>query len=196
VSGGLVTIDYVAAGAPLDAAGLATVRTPSGEVEIVPLQRTSSSQFSGRVRVAEPGAYWVAVTVDQAGEIIASGSSGAVSSYADEFAFRAPDPSFATELAAVTGGRVDPDASAVFEKAPVTGKARQAIWPWLAGLALILFLVDVALRRLVFAGAVTDRSVQRAGEDLAVDVGDLPGAPPLVTESETVGRLLQRKRKT
>ena len=193
VSGGVASIEFDAGDVPLDAAGLATVRTPTGEVEVVPLRRTSSSVFSGQARVSEPGAYWVAVSIDEGGQTVASGSSGAVSSYSEEYAFRDPDPSFAADLAATTGGRVEPSPDSVFDRAPVTGRSRQAIWPWLAGVALLLFLADVALRRLVLTGAVTNRSARRAGEEPVVDD---PIADAHVTESETVGQLLQRKRKT
>jgi hypothetical protein len=194
VSGGLLQIEYDGGDVPLDAAGVASVRTPDGEILTVPLRRTSGSEFAGEVRVGEPGAYWVAVSVDHDGQTLVSGSSGAVSSYADEFSFREPDPRIAETVTSLTGGRVDPAPEAAFEKAPVTGKARRAIWPWLAGLALLLFLVDVAMRRLVFTDAVTIRSAERAGEEPPEE--ELPPPPEPVVETETVGRLLDRKHKS
>lgn len=191
VSGGLLSIGYQAGDVPLDAAAVATVRSPDGDVQMVPLRRTGGSEFTGLVRVSDSGAYWVAVSVEDAGTTLASGSSGAVSSYAEEFSFRDPDQRLASDLAALTGGRVNPEAAAVFDPAPVTGKARRVIWPWLAGVALLLFMADVTLRRLVLTGAVTRRSALRAGEQ-----EEEPPEPvePLV-ERETVGRLLERKRK-
>ncbi len=72
-----------------------------------------------------------------------------VAPYPDEFAFRPPDPTLGADLADLTGGRVDPDPSVIYEAAPSRGDAGLALWPWLTGLALALFLVDVALRRLV-----------------------------------------------
>ena len=191
VSGGLLSIGYEVGDVPLDAAAVATVRSPDGDVQMVPLRRTSGSEFTGLVRVSDSGAYWVAVSVENAGTTLASGSSGAVSSYAEEFSFRDPDERLGSDIAALTGGRVNPDAAAVFDPAPVTGKARRVIWPWLAGAALLLFMTDVTLRRLVLTGAVTRRSVQRAGEPEE----EAPEPVEPLVERETVGRLLQRKRK-
>ena len=193
VSGGLLSIAYEAGDVPLDAAAVATVRSPNGEVRLVPLRRTSGSEFTGQVRVSESGAYWVAVAVEDAGATVASGSSGAVSSFAEEFAFREPDQPMMSDIAALTGGRFDPAMASVFDAAPVTGKARRVVWPWLAGAALLLFMTDVALRRLVLAGAVTSRSARRAGEQ-PIEAEEAPSLP--IAEKETLERLLQRKRKT
>ncbi len=194
VDAGRLTIGFQAGDVPLDAAGIATVRTPDGDVEVVPLQRVSSTEFTGQTGLTEPGAYWVAVSVEQDGQALASGSSGAVSSYSDEYAFREPAPGFVESLASITGGRVDPKPADVFDRAPVTGSAHQSIWPWLAGLGLALFLADVALRRLVLTGAVTVRSAHKAGEEPVVDE-PLPTTESHVTSSDTMTRLLQRKRK-
>lgn len=195
ISGGQLTISFDAGDVPLDAAGVATVRSPDGDVRVIPLQRTASTEFSGTTRVSGSGAYWVAVSVDDSGQTLMSGSSGAVSSYSDEFSFREPDPGFADALAAATGGRVDPEPAAVFDRAPVTGKTHQSIWPWLAGLGMMLFLADVTLRRLVLTGAVTARSARRAGEELVVDEPVEAAEPPIPT-SETMTKLLERKRKS
>jgi Mg-chelatase subunit ChlD len=193
VSGGLLTITYDAGDVPLDAAAVATVRSPDGDVEVVPLNRTSVTEFRGQVRVSDSGAYWVAVAVEDSGATVASGSSGAVSSYAEEFAFRDPDGGLLADIASLPGGRLDPDMGSVFDPAPVTGKARRVVWPWLAAAALAFFMADVTLRRLVLAGAVTSRSAQRAGEEPIDD--ELPEPPEPIAERETVGRLLQRKQK-
>ncbi len=192
VSGGLLSISYAAGDVPLDAAAVATVRSPNGDVQLVPLRRSSGSEFTGQVRVSESGAYWVAVAVEDAGATVASGSSGAVSSFAEEFSFREPDQPMMSDLATLTGGRFDPPMSAVFDAAPVTGKARRVVWPWLAAAALLLFMTDVALRRLVLVGAVTGRSARRAGEE-PVEADEVPVEP--IAGKETLDRLLQRKRK-
>jgi len=196
VSGGLLTVEYDAGDVPLDAAAVATVRSPDGDVQLVPLRRTSSTEFSGQVRVSDSGAYWVAVAVEDAGVTVASGSSGAVSSYAEEFAFREPDEPLMSDIASLTGGRISPAMASVFDAAPVTGKARRVVWPWLAAAALLLFMADVTLRRLVLAGAVTGRSARKAGEQPVEDEEPPELHPGPLAEQETLGRLLQRKRKT
>lgn len=82
----------------------------------------------------------------------------------------------------------------MFDSAPVTGKARRVVWPWLAGAALLLFMADITLRRLVLTGAVTRRSAQRAGEQ-PIEEEAAPAVPEPMAEREAIGRLLQRKQK-
>lgn len=198
VRGGSLGVSYTVEDVPLTATASATVRSPNGEVSVVPLARTAENEFSGQVDAGVLGAYWVAVSVFDDGAMIASGSSGAVSSYSDEFAFREPDPTLAADLAELSGGRVDPDAASVFDPAAVLGRAITPIWRWLAMAALALFLIDVTLRRLVI--------FQDAGAEYAADPGgprrrraefveDDAAAEPAGPSTETLGRLLDRRRR-
>ncbi len=147
-SGGRLTVEYEAE-APAGATAVARVQGPAGAVTALPLQRTGPDTFAGDLQVEDQGAYWVAVSVESGAGIHASGSAGAVVSFPAEYAFADPDPSLAGDLAALTGGRVGPEPAAAFDPVPALGRSRWVMWPWLAALALGLFLVDVALRRLV-----------------------------------------------
>ncbi|HSL26913.1 MAG TPA: hypothetical protein VLA54_11585, partial [Acidimicrobiia bacterium] len=153
---------------------------------------------------AGAGAYWVSVTVDNPDGSQVSSSSGAVSAYEEEFAFREPDPTLGSDLAALTGGRLDPVPQAVFDPAPVRGRAEVSIWPWLAAAALVLFLIDVALRRLVISagdseawreGLTTARTRERRRIERKIEEAAASGSPPpLLSESPTLERLMRRKR--
>lgn len=183
---------------------VARVRIPGGETVSVPLTRTGVDTFEGVTRAAAAGAYWAAVTVDTGDGAAYTSGSGAVSSYQEEFAFREPDPTLGADLAAVTGGRLDPPPADLFLPAPVKGRAEQPIWPWLVGIALALFLTDVALRRLVLAegdaaewrrGATSERrrEVVRVAEvaERRREAGDSSGE--VASDSETLQRLMRRK---
>lgn len=205
VEGGELAVHLEVQGLDVDATATARVRTPSGDVAVVPLARVAENVFEGATRAASPGAYWVAVTVANPDGSLLTSSSGAVSSYEEEFAFREPDPSLGTDVAAAGGGRFNPEPGAVFDPAPSQGKARVGIWPWLAGLALALFLVDVALRRLVLVAGdaavwkegFTTRSVRerRRREEKVAEAEARGQAPPPLSDSETLERLLRRKRR-
>ncbi|MDH3303518.1 MAG: VWA domain-containing protein, partial [Acidimicrobiia bacterium] len=200
LSDGRLVINYDAGDVPLDAAAVARVRLPNGDLSVVPLQRTGTSTFSGSTAAPAAGAYWVSVSVEGDAGVLASGSSGAVSSYQEEFAFRQPDPTLAADLASLTGGRSEPEAADVFDPAPAIGGAETELWPHLTALALALFLIDVALRRLVlqegdieaWKEAATPRSRRADRPVFDPDAGALrPAEPP--PEADTVGRLLRRK---
>jgi hypothetical protein len=195
---GELAISYTLEDAPLTATASATVRSPNGTVTVVPMARTGESEFSGVADAGVLGAYWVAVSVFEQGETVASGSSGAVSAYSDEFAFRDPDTTLAADLAEATAGRVDPDAAAVFDPAAFLGRAVTPIWQWLAAAALVLFFADVVFRRLVMFrdvgveyAAVDDRSARSQRAEFVDDP-----AEPVPPTGETLGRLLDRRRRT
>jgi uncharacterized membrane protein len=207
VDGGMLRIRLERSGLDVDASAVARVRVPDGEVASVPLRRTGGSTFEGETRAASPGAYWVAVTVDDPQGGSTTSGSGAVSSYEEEFAFRSADPTLGVDLAAVTGGRLDPEPAALFDPAPVRGRAEREVWPWLVAAALALFLADAALRRLVLVedGAAvwkeslttTERGRERRRVERAVKArAEAPErAPEVVSDSETLQRLMRRKRR-
>lgn len=204
VEDGRVKVSYTAEGAGIDDTATARIRLPGGEVVLVPMSRLGSDTFVADAPASGPGAYWVSVLLDGEDGSRTGSSSGAVSSYQEEFAFREPDPTLATDLTGPTGGRIDPAADSVFDPAPVRGSAEVGVWPWLVGLALALFLADVALRRLVFTAG--DSSAWKSGFTPAkvrgrkqvdqkkqeAEAGGQP--PPTLSESETLQRLMRRKR--
>jgi uncharacterized membrane protein len=183
-----------------DSSAVARIRRPDGSVATEPLSRATGSSFEGTFSAGSPGAYWVSVTTtDQQGGT-KTVSSGTVSSYEPEFAFREPDPTLAVDLAELTGGRVDPDSSTVWNPAPLRGTSDRAILPWLVVLALVAFLTDVALRRLSFTPA--ESSVPEPPKRPRRKRGPVerpeptPDAPaPTVSDSETIQRLMRRKQR-
>ena len=197
---GELSVTYEAGDVPLDATATARVRLPNGETATVPLQRTSSSSFSGSTPAVSPGAYWVSVAVEAQGALLSSSSSGALSSFQEEFAFRDPDPTLAADLAEITNGRVDPLPETVFDRAARVGNAETPIWMWLTGLAMLLFFADIALRRLVLAPG--DREVWKAAvraprvaaaHPITLDDDGKPLPPPMPEDANTAGHLLKRK---
>jgi len=215
LDGGTLDIEYQAQ-VPLDAVAIATVRNAAGDVTMQPMQRTDETTFVARVPVADAGAYWVAVQIEDPSGTLASGSGGVVAGYADEFAFRDPDPELAADIATATSGRVGPTAATAFEPAPARGEAATAIWPWLAAVALALFMLDVALRRLVVAKGdlqvwreavrpqpkpeVTALDTSEAVQPDSAVVGGEPEAAAAprreaLPEEETLAQLLKRRRK-
>lgn len=203
VDGGTLGINFDAGEAVLDATAVARVRTPDGEIEVLPLQQTGESTFSGSVPAAEPGAYWVAVSLERGDGSGLVASAGAVSGYAEEFAFREPDPAGMALISERTGGRMEPEAMAAFDEAPIRGDALQPVAAWLLLAGFALFLADVALRRLVFSpedatdwreGIQTERRRERRRIDRVLE--ETAGAPPpVVSGSETLERLMRRKRR-
>jgi hypothetical protein len=201
VEDGSVRVVATAAGLGDIATAQARVRMPDGELLAIPMVRTSQSEFTGETRAPIPGAYWAAVTIeDGAGGSITTGS-GAVSSYEEEFAFRDPDPTLGGDITGLTGGRLEPAMAQLFDSAPALGRLEQPVWPMLALLGLLAFLVDVALRRLVLIegdveewkrGMTSETRRERAR--VAEVEARRSETKELASESETLQRLMRRKR--
>jgi hypothetical protein len=184
----------------------ARVRFPDGSVSAIPLSRVSGQGFSGTIDTAGPGAYWVSVTAAEPSGGTRTISSGAVSSYEPEFAFRQADPFLAEEVAAAAGGVLGPEPAAVWELAAVIGTSDRDIWPWLVVAALAAFFLDVVLRRLVVGegdveewreGMVTPRRRDRRRvADFRRRRQETPeSTPDVVSDSETLQRLMRRKKR-
>ncbi len=203
VEDGTVRIVASAAGMGDAATAIARVRTPNGETGVIPMVRTSSDTFSAEANAVIPGAYWAAVTVDDgSGGSITSGS-GAVSSYEEEFAFREPDPTLGADVASLTEGRFEPAVGSLFEAAPALGRVERPLWPLLALVGLLAFLVDVALRRLVLIEGDAEewkRGMTSETRRERVRVAEVEAKraetkeKAVASESETLERLMRRKR--
>lgn len=205
VEEGRLQIRYQSSGADLEATAIARVRDPNGKVTVVPLTRTSGSEFGGSAPLGPAGAYWVAVTQSNPDGSQITSASGVVSAYEEEFAFREPDPTLGNDLTSLTGGRLNPTPAQVFAPAPVRGRSQVPIWPWLASVALVLFLVDVALRRLIVTagdadlwreGMTTSRTRERRRVEAKIEEAERTGTKvETISESETLQRLMRRKRR-
>ena len=66
---------------------------------------------------------------------------------AAEYRFRAPDEVLLRSIAAATGGTWHPTAATLANTAADSRTARRPLWPWLVALALVLWFVDLLLRR-------------------------------------------------
>ncbi|HEX4996579.1 MAG TPA: VWA domain-containing protein [Terriglobia bacterium] len=102
-----------------------------------------------------PGNYETRVDLDHAGPYtFGAGDPGtelsqaAPDSYPEEFHFYPVDFETLESVSHETGGRFEPSPTDIMDTGGETIKAPHALWPWLASMALIAFLVDLLLRRL------------------------------------------------
>jgi len=134
-------------GAPLDLADVgARVTDPSGANTEVRLKQIAPGRYEAPVATDQPGAYVVGVALRK-GEQQFQAGGGWVRPYPAEYAVR-PDRSLLQRIADTSGGRLlqsaEQTAEALRGEAP---RPTQAYWPWLVGLALALFPLEIAVRR-------------------------------------------------
>ena len=99
--------------------------------------------------MSAPGAWNLQVTQSVAAETIHQQTRGVVVGYADELRIRQTNTALLTSIAELSGGKFEPSADAIFDPLPAESAVSAApAWSWLLALALLLFVLDVALRRL------------------------------------------------
>ena len=127
-----------------------------------------------------PGTYEAQFPVNQRGPFVFRmiGDEANVSrilpySYPDELHFYPPDVDLLAEVSNVTGGKFQPTAADVFSTGGETVLLRVPLWPYLAIVALLLYLTDLLLRRIrLFEGAAKPETVRgvpsRSGGTLGI----------------------------
>jgi uncharacterized membrane protein/Mg-chelatase subunit ChlD len=127
----------------------ATIVDPSNAQTQVTLPQISPGRYEARVPIGTEGAYFLNVTQsDQTGSVIGARPAGFVIPYSTEYRDLRANPELLGQLAATTGGQVVGEAKSIFDRdRRVDGQPRE-LWPWLMVLAALLFVFDVAARRL------------------------------------------------
>lgn len=130
---------------------------PSLAMETVPLHQTAPGRYEGTVDTGETGSYLFKIRQTTGEEAdttpYADFTRGLTISYKPEYRHLATNTAFLTELAEATGGSFDASLEEIMTVRPDEAVAvRTQLWPWLLLAALLLFVVDVAVRRLDLAG--------------------------------------------
>ena len=126
-----------------------TLLRPDGEKESVRLERVSDTRFEGAADTSLPGAYAVRIEMeDGKGHVIKTVESGDVVSWTSEYDQRREDTGELEKLAEETGGRVVTDAGELLDFPDTAARKRVDLTAALACIALLLFLFDIAQRRL------------------------------------------------
>ena len=76
-----------------------------------------------------------------------TGSRRLFYAYPDEYRALPPNIELLRTLAEETGGKLAPSIAEVFAQNGDHSRVSRTLWPWLAALALLLYLLDIAVRR-------------------------------------------------
>lgn len=136
---------------------------PDKSRSVIELEQVAPGRYLGRFPAAQEGVYLVGVTPragPQAGAA-ARGSqvTGLVVPYAEELRELGTDETMLKRLGEAGGGSLLEAPRDVFQKARRRFRAAVELWPWLAGIAAVLLLAEIALRR--FGGGIAARLFAR-----------------------------------
>jgi Mg-chelatase subunit ChlD len=143
----LVIADAVTeAGTPLD--GLALEAGVTGPVNTrITLVQTAPGRYEGRLQASAQGAYALAVAARDPDGRVRVKTSGFVVPYSPELKALGVNRALLARIAEATGGRLLSDPAAAV--APMrTTRSTANTWPVFASTALVLFVVDLAVRRM------------------------------------------------
>jgi Ca-activated chloride channel family protein len=126
--------------------GEATVSAPDGSQLKLPLEKIAPGRYEARWPANQPGAWHAQAVFSRKSEAVERQALSAAAGYPAEFLPRAPDEALLGRLAAETGGTLNGPAEEIWTDDRRAAQEKE-LWPWLATLALVLFLADVALRR-------------------------------------------------
>jgi Ca-activated chloride channel family protein len=115
------------------------------------LSQSAPGRYGGSLPLDQRGAYHLEIAVKQQGQVVYRQSRGLTVGYSDELRIKPTNTELLEEIAAVSGGRCDPPAEQLFDPDGRTATNPTPLWPWLLTVALVLFLADVALRRIDFS---------------------------------------------
>jgi len=171
----------------------ANVINPGGDVQIISLPQVGPGRYASSFLPDEEGAYLIRISGSGENQESTLGQiSGWVLGYSPEYRSLENDPGLLQAIAEATGGRQlnpenDAESARVFEHDLPVNQASRPMWPWLIGLAVFLFPVDIAIRRLI----ITRHDLEIAW---AATLGKLwPIKGSIVERSEQVSRLFEAK---
>ena len=120
-----------------------SVVDPLQNVSRVDLHHSGPGRYEAEVLLRERGPYAFRVTSEET-----SAARVLPYSYPDEYHFYPPDLALLEEASRLTGGKLGAGAAEIFADSDETVVRPTALWPYLAAVALMLYLVDMALRRM------------------------------------------------
>ncbi len=163
-------------GEPLDAMRVtANLYLPDGSSRAVELRQTGPGRYEGQSRNLPAGVIVAAARAERAGESLPPAIAGIAVRAGAEDQHLTSDEAGLVRLAARTGGRVLDwsDPASLFERRDRPRVLRTALWPALLAVALALFLLDVAMRRLAWDRWVQDAREGTIAATRAADPGSL-----------------------
>jgi hypothetical protein len=137
-----------APGVPSDASAVVHVVGPGGQGSEVPLAETAPGRFEGDIPTSGVGAYLMRAEVSAGGRALHAATIGVAVAYSPELRYIGTDLGFLEQVAQAGGGAVLSSARQALAEPVPPVDLDQPLWGALLVLAIVLFPVDVALRRL------------------------------------------------
>jgi uncharacterized membrane protein len=125
-----------------------TVMDPLHLIRSLPVPQTAPGRYATEFDAPFSGEYWLVLTQRSQDEVLLQQTRGFVVGYPEELRLLPPNEGHLRAIALDSGGRFRPNPESIFAPNDATAPRDVAAWPYLATLAAILLVCDVALRRI------------------------------------------------
>lgn len=142
----------------------ATIITPSGETIETTLNPVAPGEYSGTFDINENGVYMVSGKQDKNGELINAVKQGFAVQYSPEYKINNNDN--IEKLVAEVRGKIIKEPGEVFSGDIQYKKGQRDLTPYIISLFLILYMLDIALRRLNLSTGKLMAVFEKAGSGL------------------------------
>jgi len=129
----------------------ATIIQPGLKQKTVTLDQVAPGRYAMQFPTTRQGAYHLEIAASQDNEEVYRQSRGLMIGYSDELRIRPTDDQLLKSISTSSGGKFNPAGDEVFRSEEEWTTRPTALWPWLLGMAVLLLVVDVALRRVDFS---------------------------------------------
>ncbi|MCR9198001.1 MAG: FixH family protein [Planctomycetaceae bacterium] len=126
-----------------------TIIDPALQTRTLLLEQSAPGRYETQLELSAKGAWQLKVAQSVDGVITSQQSRAVVVGYADELRLRPTNTRLLRQIARTSGGTFEPSPQSVFD--PQKGRAAAEpipAWPWCLMAAMLLLVLDVALRRL------------------------------------------------
>ena len=129
---------------------------PNGEVKKMPMRQTAPGRYESDFPLERFGSFLLHASLEkgvddgkggQKSVQVAESFGHVTNPYPREYLALAPDLVTLSRTAQITGGRMDPEAKAVFDPAGESVRYHQDLWSRFIGAALAVYLLDLLIRR-------------------------------------------------
>jgi len=114
------------------------------------LRQSAPGRYVSTIPTAKQGAHHLEIALKQNGQVLYRQSRGLMVGYSDELRIRPTNEQLLQAVASASGGAYAPEPGKIFA-AEGSASRPTPLWSFLASAALVLFILDVALRRIDFS---------------------------------------------
>lgn len=132
---------------------------PDGDGQQVDFNQIAPGRYEADFPLDQYGSYELAAHHERGDETFAVSQASLSYPYPRGLSFTEPNHDLIAQAVETASGMLNPDTAEVFDPDGEEVRYRRHLWPYFAGLAVLLLLVDLALRRIRLSGS-TDISWQ------------------------------------